>query len=43
MFELASDFFVAAALDEQIQHLLVMRRNFDGLQIGYDGFSSWLA
>jgi hypothetical protein len=36
--ELTGDFFVAAALNQQVQHLLVARRNFYGFPVDHDSF-----
>jgi hypothetical protein len=37
--KLTSDFFVAAALNPQVQHLLITRCDFYGLQIDHDASS----
>lgn len=36
--ELTGNFFVTAALDQQIQNLLVSRRNLYGFQINHDDY-----
>jgi hypothetical protein len=36
--ELPGNFFVAAALHQQVQNLLIPRRDFDLTQIDHDGY-----